>query len=185
MCALSSPLSNIQDSCNKPETPANLLDFSFDQPKDTLDRLALPPPKDLESLLLDATKLAASSRHAPDPRPGKQTSRQASLPAFPWSHTFSGQHSRTNSDAVKCSPSRSTCQGRWVRIGDSFNSPGCASDTLTNLESCAYDETLVPSQVTKLAVLGNNVDSLKPWCGWGLSSSQASMTSHVLLGNNS
>ncbi|XP_024453503.2 uncharacterized protein LOC7497809 isoform X2 [Populus trichocarpa] len=170
-----------KDSCNKPETPANLLDFSFDQPKDTLDRLALPPPKDLESLLLDATKLAASSRHAPDPRPGKQTSRQASLPAFPWSHTFSGQHSRTNSDAVKCSPSRSTCQGRWVRIGDSFNSPGCASDTLTNLESCAYDETLVPSQVTKLAVLGNNVDSLKPWCGWGLSSSQASMTSHVLL----
>ncbi|KAJ7004158.1 hypothetical protein NC653_009134 [Populus alba x Populus x berolinensis] len=137
--------------------------------------------KDLESLLLDATKIAASSRHAPDPRPGKQTSRQASLPAFPWSHTFSGQHSRTNSDAVKCSPSRSTCQGRWVRIGDSFNLPGRASDTLTNLESCAYDETLVPSQVTKPAVLGNNVDSLKPWCGWGLSSSQASMTSHVLL----
>ncbi|XP_011022608.1 PREDICTED: uncharacterized protein LOC105124328 isoform X3 [Populus euphratica] len=169
-----------KDSCNKPETPANLLDFSFDQPKDTLDRLALPPPKDLESLLLDATKLAASSRHAPDPRPGKQTSRQASLPAFPWSHTFSGQHSRTNSDNVKCSPSRSTCQGRWVRIGDSFSSPGCASDSLTNLESCAYDETLVPSQVTELAVLGNNVDSLKPWCGWGFSSSQASMTSHVL-----
>ncbi|KAG6782830.1 hypothetical protein POTOM_012250 [Populus tomentosa] len=173
--------SSTKDSCNKPETPANLLDFSFDQPKDTLDRLALPPPKDLESLLLDATKIAASSRHAPDPRPGKQTSRQASLPAFPWSHTFSGQHSRTNSDAVKCSPSRSTCQGRWVRIVDSFNLPGCASDTLTNLESCAYDETLVPSQVTKPAVLGNNVDSLKPWCGWGLSSSQASMTSHVLL----
>ncbi|XP_034887872.1 uncharacterized protein [Populus alba] len=173
--------SSTKDSCNKPETPANLLDFSFDQPKDTLDRLALPPPKDLESLLLDATKIAASSRHAPDPRPGKQTSRQASLPAFPWSHTFSGQHSRTNSDAVKCSPSRSTCQGRWVRIGDSFNLPGRASDTLTNLESCAYDETLVPSQVTKPAVLGNNVDSLKPWCGWGLSSSQASMTSHVLL----
>uniref|UniRef100_A0A6M2FAW6 Uncharacterized protein n=1 Tax=Populus davidiana TaxID=266767 RepID=A0A6M2FAW6_9ROSI len=173
--------SSTKDSCNKPETPANLLDFSFDQPKDTLDRLALPPPKDLESLLLDATKIAASSRHAPDPRPGKQTSRQASLPAFPWSHTFSGQHSRTNSDAFKCSPSRSTCQGRWVRIGDSFNLPGCASDTLTNLESCAYDETLVPSQVTKPTVLGNNVDSLKPWCGWGLSSSQASMTSHVLL----
>ncbi|KAJ6415124.1 hypothetical protein OIU84_004008 [Salix udensis] len=170
-----------KDSCNKPQTPANLLDFSFDQPKDTLGRLALPPPKDLESLLLDATKLAASSRHAPDPRPGKQTSRQASLPAFPWSHTFSGQHSRTNSDAVKCSPSRNTCQGRWVRIGDSFNSPGCAYDTFTNLESCAYDETLVPSQATKLAVLGNNVDSLKPWCEWGLSSSQASMTSHALL----
>ncbi|KAF9685871.1 hypothetical protein SADUNF_Sadunf03G0099500 [Salix dunnii] len=172
--------SSNKDSCNKPQTPANLLDFSFDQPKDTLGRLALPPPKDLESLLLDATKHAASSRHAPDPRPGKQTSRQASLPAFPWSHTFSGQHSRTSSDAVKCSPSRYTCQGRWVRIGVSFNSPGCAYDTFTNLESCAYDETLVPSQVTKLAVLGNNVDSLKPWCASDLSSSQASMTSHVL-----
>ncbi|CAK7335615.1 unnamed protein product [Dovyalis caffra] len=171
--------SSNKDSCNKPETPANLLDFSFDQPKDTLERLALPPPKDLESLLLDATKHPASSRHGPDPRPGKQTSRRASLPAFPWSHTFSG-HSRTNSDAVKCLSSRSTCQGRWVRIGDSFNSPGSASDCFTNLESLAYDETLVPSQGPKLAVVENNVDSSKPCCGWGLSSSSAFITSHVL-----
>jgi hypothetical protein len=103
------------------------------------------------------------------------------LPAFPWSHTFSG-HSRTNSDSVKCLPSRSTCQGRWVRIRDSFNSPGSASDCFMNLESLAYDETLVPSQGPKLAVVGNNVDSLKPCCGWSLSSSLASITSHALLG---
>eukprot|EP00258_Populus_trichocarpa_P000951 XP_002299507.3 uncharacterized protein LOC7479288 isoform X1 [Populus trichocarpa] len=177
---MSSSSNKIQDSCNRPETPANLLDFSFDQPKDTLEHLALPPPKDLESLLLDATKHAASSRHVPDPRPGKTTSRRASLPAFPWSHTFSG-HSRTNSDSVKCLPSRSTCQGRWVRIRDSFNSPGSASDCFMNLESLAYDETLVPSQGPKLAVVGNNVDSLKPCCGWSLSSSLASITSHALL----
>ena len=158
-----------------------MLDFSFDQPKDTLDRLALPPPKDLESLLLDATKHAASSRHVPDPRPGKPTSRRASLSAFPWSHTFTG-HSRTNSDSVKCLPSRSTCQGRWVRIGDSFNSPGSASGCFMNLESLAYDETLVPSQGPKLVVVGNNVDPLKPCCGWSLSSSLASITSHVLSG---
>ncbi|KAJ6701784.1 F22C12.19 [Salix koriyanagi] len=177
---MSSSSNKIQDSHNRPETPANLLDFSFDQPKDTLERLALPPPKDLESLLLDATKHAASSRHVPDPRPGKPTSRRASLSAFPWSHTFTG-HSRTNSDSVKCLPSRSACQGRWVRTGDSFNSPGSAPCCFMNLESLAYDETLVPSQGPKLVVVGNNVDSLKPCCGWSLSTSLASTTSHVLL----
>ncbi|KAF2321254.1 hypothetical protein GH714_037364 [Hevea brasiliensis] len=94
-------LSNkLQDSSNKSETPANLLNFSFDQPKDTLERLTLPPPKDLESLLLDAAKPAVSSRNASEPRPGKQISRWPSLPQFPWSHTFNG-HCRTNSDAVK------------------------------------------------------------------------------------
>lgn len=181
--ALSSPL-NLQDSCGKSDTPANLLNFSLDQPKDTLERLALPPPKDLESLLLDAAKPAVSSKSAPDPRPGRQTSRWPSLPPFPWSHTSSG-HCRTNSDAVKLLASRSTCQGRWVKVENTFSSVGITSNCFTNLESLTYDETLVPSSGPKLAVLENNFASSTsvPRCEWGSSIVAASITSHTHLGN--
>ncbi|EEF51256.1 conserved hypothetical protein [Ricinus communis] len=112
-----------KESCSKRESSANFLNLSFEQPKGTLERLALPPPKDLEALLLDAAKPAVSSRNAPDPRPGKQASRRPSLPPFPWSHTFGG-NCRTNSDANKLLTSRSTCQGRWVKLGNTFNSLG-------------------------------------------------------------
>ncbi|CAB4310414.1 unnamed protein product [Prunus armeniaca] len=63
-------------SCNEPETPANPLDLPLCEPKYILERLALPPPKDLESLLLDATKPALSSKSTPDPCSGKQISRR-------------------------------------------------------------------------------------------------------------
>ncbi|XP_021679381.2 uncharacterized protein LOC110664131 isoform X2 [Hevea brasiliensis] len=174
----------LQDSCGRSEIPANLLNFSFDQPKDTLERLALPPPKDLESLLLDAAKPAVSSRNAPDPRTGKQTSRRPSLSPFPWSQTFSG-HCRTNSDAVKLLASRSTCQGRWVKMGNSLNSLGITSSCFTNLESFAYDETLVPSSGPKLAILESNFASSMSvtHCEWGSSIAAASMTCHIHLGN--
>ncbi|KAJ9173663.1 hypothetical protein P3X46_016776 [Hevea brasiliensis] len=176
-------LSN-KDSSSKSETPANLLNFSFDQPKDTLERLTLPPPKDLESLLLDAAKPAVSSRNASEPRPGKQISRWPSLPQFPWSHTFSG-HCRTNSDAVKLLTSRSTCQGRWVKMGYAFSSLGSTSNYFTNLESFAYDETLVPASGTKLSILDNNFASstFVPRCEWGSSIASASVTSHTPLGD--
>lgn len=180
------PHLNIQDSCSKHETPPNLLDFSFDQPKDTLERLALPPPKNLDSLLLDASKPAVSSRNVPDQRPGKQISRRATLPMppFPWSHNFSG-NCRINSDSVKII-SRSMCQGRWVRIGNTASFLGAASDCFTNVESLTYDETLVPSHGPKLAVLENNnapSNSISS-CEWGLASSAASLATHIPLGNN-
>ncbi|CAN0841188.1 hypothetical protein LINGRAHAP2_LOCUS3140 [Linum grandiflorum] len=133
-----------KETCSEPESSAPLLDFQFDKPKDTLERLALPPSKDLESLLQDAVKPAASSRSASDQRPGKQLARGASLPTFPWSHNFNG-HSRTNSDAVKWGTSRSTCQGRWGRIDNLVGCIGAPANCFTNLESLVYDEALVPS----------------------------------------
>ena len=171
----------IQDSCSKPETPFNMLDFSLHQPKDILQRLALPPPKDLESLLLDAVKPAGSSKSTPDQRLGKPISHRANLPPFPWAHTFSG-HCKTNSDAVKLSTSRSTCQGRWQRIGSTAGSLGDVTDCFKDLESFTYDQSLVPSQGLKLGVLENEVGTsasfpLHDWCP--SSSTTCSKASHL------
>lgn len=170
-----------KDSCSKPETPFNMLDFSLHQPKDILERLALPPPKDLESLLLDAVKPAGSSKSTPDQRLGKPISHRANLPPFPWAHTFSG-HCKTNSDAVKLSTSRSTCQGRWQRIGSTAGSLGDVTDCFKDLESFTYDQSLVPSQGLKLGVLENEVGTsasfpLHDWCP--SSSTTCSKASHL------
>ncbi|XP_050228816.1 uncharacterized protein LOC126678011 isoform X2 [Mercurialis annua] len=155
------------DSCSKPEASANFLSFSFEQPKDTLERLALPPPKDLETLLLDAVKPAVPSRNGPDARHSKQATRKHSLPPFFWSHSFNS-NCKTNSDAVKLLTSRSTgtCQGRWVKVENTFNSQRSASKCFTDLESLAYDDTLVPSSGPKLAVLRNGFapSTLAPQC---------------------
>ncbi|XP_022736261.1 uncharacterized protein LOC111289460 isoform X1 [Durio zibethinus] len=132
-----------KDSCSKPDMPANPPDFLLCQPKDILGRLALPPSKDLDSLLLDATKPSSSTRNNSDIRSSKQISRRASLPPFPWSHTFNG--CRTNSDVGKLLSNKSTCQGRWVKIPNTFSTPGIVTGCFTNLESLAFDPSLIPS----------------------------------------
>lgn len=131
-----------KDSSGKPEMPSSPPEFLLCQPKDILERLALPPPKDLDSLLLDATK-PSSTRNNSDARPGKQILRRASLPPFPWSHTING--CRTNPDVVKLLSNKSMCQGRWVKIPNTSSSPGTATGCFTNLESLVYDPSLIPS----------------------------------------
>ncbi|XP_039011710.1 uncharacterized protein LOC120140793 isoform X2 [Hibiscus syriacus] len=129
-----------KDSSCKSEMPASPPDFSLCQPKDILQRLALPPPKDLDSLLLDATKPSTSTRNNSS---GKQILRQASLPSFPWSHTLNG--CKANPDAVKLLANKSMCQGRWVKVPNASSSPETATGCFTNLESLAYDPSLIPS----------------------------------------
>ncbi|KAM1209018.1 hypothetical protein ACFX2J_014603 [Malus domestica] len=146
-----SSCNEVQDSHRKPDTPANPLDLPLCEPKYVLERLALPPPKDLESLLLDAAKPASSSKNTPDPCSGRQISRRASLPPFSWSHTSNG-HCRTSSDAAKQSTSRGTCQGRWLRIERNIlSSLWVATSNLTDLESLSYNQSLVPSARLKVA----------------------------------
>ncbi|XP_044487078.1 uncharacterized protein LOC123212100 [Mangifera indica] len=146
-----------KESFSKPGTTTNL-DLPLYKPKDILERLALPPPKDLETLLLDAAKPSASSKNNCDIRSGKHISRRASLSPFPWSHTYNG-HCRTNSDAVKLLTSRSTCQGRWARI-DSSVTLGASTGCFTNLEMLTYDQSLVPPSTSVST----------PWCEWDSSS---------------
>lgn len=171
----------IQDSCSKLETPANPLDSPLFPPKDVLKRVGLPQPKDLESLLLDAAKSSVSSRNTSDIRLGKQMSRRVSLPPFPWSHTSSG-HCRANSDAVKLPTTRSTCPGRWVRIGNVSSSLRIATDFFTNLESLSYDQSLIPSGLSSENKISPSISVGLRRCEHDLSSSaMCSKASHIFL----
>ncbi|KAE9607713.1 hypothetical protein Lalb_Chr09g0333071 [Lupinus albus] len=127
-----------KDLCSKTEIIASPLDIPLSQPKDVFERIALHQFQDLDSLLLDLSKSTN------DLRSGKQASRQPSLPSFPWSHAFGG-HSRTNSDTVKLSTSRSACQGKWSRIGVIASSTDTDRGCFANLDSFSYDSSLVPS----------------------------------------
>lgn len=142
-----------KESCHEPETFPGSLEFPLYQPTDVLERLALSPPKDLQSLLLDAAKPALSFRNSLDSRPGKPISPH--LPPFPWSHTFSG-HYKTNSDAVKLSSSRSICQGRWTRIRNTASFLGIVNDCFTDLKSFTYDHSLVPFCEVKMLSSAEN-----------------------------
>ncbi|XP_059639780.1 uncharacterized protein LOC132282176 isoform X2 [Cornus florida] len=130
--------------CSKLKSPAHMPDFPLYQPEDILERLALPPPKDLESLLLDASKPALPSRNNSELRLGKPVSNRAGLPPFPWSHT-SGGHYKSSSDAAKFSTTRTNCQGRWVKIESSATSLNSTTSFLVDFESLTYDHSLVPS----------------------------------------
>ncbi|KAK1438592.1 hypothetical protein QVD17_04401 [Tagetes erecta] len=130
-------------SCNKVESSctgitdhnANILQFPLFEPKDVLDRLTLPPHKELDLMLLDSMKPTSSSK----------VHNGGSLPTFSWSHT-SGAHFKANPDVVKSAPSKSTCQGRWVKMGKLTTTLGDTDTTtyLVELQSLTYNQSLVP-----------------------------------------
>lgn len=132
-----------KDPCSETECTASPLDFPLCQPTDVLERIALHPFRDFESLLIDVSKLSISTKNSNDLRSGKQVSRRPSLPSFPWSHAFGG-NCRTSSDTPKLSTSRSTCQGKWARIGLIASSTDIDRSSFTNFDSFSYDQSLVP-----------------------------------------
>ncbi|CAK8579251.1 unnamed protein product [Lathyrus sativus] len=136
--------SSQKDSCSETDCKASPLDFPLCQPKDVLEQIALHPFREFESLLIDVSKLAISTKNSNDLRSGKQVSRRPSLPSFPWSHAFGGNF-RTNSDTAKLSTSRSTCRGKWARIGLIASSSDIDRSSFTDLDSFSYDQSLVPS----------------------------------------
>ncbi|KAL0447871.1 UNVERIFIED_CONTAM: hypothetical protein Slati_1915000 [Sesamum latifolium] len=140
-CAADLPLSDkVQDSDVK--IHLSNVDSPLYQPKDVFERLALPPPKDLDSLLSDASKPTSSK--STDPRVGKPVSHRTGLPPFPWSHSFSG-HNKVGSDAVKLSTSRTICQGRWVKVKNSTVLQKGSVNLLADFETLTFDQSLVPS----------------------------------------
>ncbi|KAG2677157.1 hypothetical protein I3760_12G086000 [Carya illinoinensis] len=166
-----------KDSYSKPDMLANPLDLPLYQPKDILKNLVLAEPKDLESVLLDAAK--SSLRNTSDIRPGKQMSRRVSLPPFPWSHTFSG-HCRNNSDAIKSATTRSTCQGRWVMIGNVSSFPRTTTDFLASIESLTYDQSLVPPGLSSENKISPLTSVRLPWSDRdSLSSATYLKASHI------
>ncbi|XP_017237051.1 uncharacterized protein LOC108210257 isoform X3 [Daucus carota subsp. sativus] len=128
---------------------SDILDFPLHKPEKIFERLTLPPPRDLEFLLLDTAK-SATPRISADPRPGKPVNQRGCLPPFSWSNAYSG-HCKSNVDPVKLSTSRSTCQSRWAKIETTFPSPDTTSGFLTELESLRYDDSIVPVEYQSLA----------------------------------
>lgn len=129
----SSSCKKVENSCSGvPDHHANILQFQLFETKDILDRLALPPPKDLDLMLLDSMKPTSSSK----------VHNGGSLPTFPWSHV-SGGHFKANPDVIKSTPSKSICQGRWVKMRNS-TVLGETTTYLADLESLTYNQSLVP-----------------------------------------
>lgn len=143
-----------EGSCSMSETLSDMLDFPTYPLKDIMERLVLPPTKDLDSLLIDASKPAAPLRNNPDQRTPKAVSNRVCLPPFAWSHNYNA-HFKTNSDVVKLSTSRNTCQGRWIRIANAASSLGGFSESFTNLESLRFDHSLIPLGTIKEGILGS------------------------------
>lgn len=171
-------LSKIQDSYTKSEViPVHPLNKPLYSPLDLFKRLALPPTKDLDSLLLDATKPISSSKSASDLRLGKQQlAHRGGLPHFPWSNALNG-HSRTNSDAAKLHTVRATCPGKWARMKNPVALFRGNSDGFTDLDSITYDECLVPCGKVEVVAselkIGAHESPSVPSSELGLSSSAA------------
>ncbi|XP_075487073.1 uncharacterized protein LOC142526508 isoform X2 [Primulina tabacum] len=136
---------NVQESVGKMNISTLISDSPLYQPKEIMERLALAPPKDLESFLFDVAKPATSFlKQGNDPRVGKSVSHRAGLPPFPWSNSFSG-HNKSGADASKLSASRTICQGRWVKVRNSTALQRGSTDLQMDLESLQFDHSLVPS----------------------------------------
>ncbi|XP_076929210.1 uncharacterized protein LOC143593475 [Bidens hawaiensis] len=130
----SSPCNKVEGSLAGPaDHHANILQFPLLEPKDVLDRLALVPHKDVDLMLLDSMKPTSSSK----------VHNGGSLPTFSWSHV-SGGHFKVNPDLVKSTPSKSTCQSRWVKMGKSTTSLGVTTTYLEDFQSLTYNQSLVP-----------------------------------------
>lgn len=150
-----------QDHCINSEIPSTPLSFPLCDAVDVLKRLGLPPSKDLDSLLQDASKPSQNSKNNLDQqRSAKQLPPRSGLPHFPWSQAFSGS-SRTNSEAAKLVTGKTLCQGRWLRIANTtMSSPEGITDNFANLGSLTFNQNLVPP-VVKQTIAGIKTSQTK------------------------
>lgn len=133
-----------QDHCVNPEIPSSPLNFPLCESGDVLKRLGLPSPKDLDSLLQDASKPSQNSKNMSDQqRSAKQLPLRGGLPHFPWSQAYNAS-SRTNSEAAKLLTGKTLCQGRWLRIAETtMSSHESITNHFTNLDSLTFNQSLV------------------------------------------
>ncbi|XP_077226753.1 uncharacterized protein LOC143860111 isoform X2 [Tasmannia lanceolata] len=165
-CTTADLESSSKVSRSKPGALASLNDAILYQPKDLLERLALPPAKDLDALLVD-TSTPPLSFEMTDRHSGTTKSHQASLPPFPWSLSHSGPY-KLNIDCGKFFTNRSTCHVRWLIIGSNASFLGTVRNGFSNLNFVTHDHTVVPSG--KLMIEGSPeiqkilCTSVKPPC---------------------
>ncbi|KAL3351811.1 hypothetical protein AABB24_020075 [Solanum stoloniferum] len=174
----------VQDYSCKVQSVPTMCHAPLYTPKDVLERLALTPSKDLDSLLVDTVKFA-SSRNSSDLRLSKPSSQRNGLPPFPWSHPCSG-HPKTVPDSAKLSTNKMVCQGRWVRVENTLTPLKGSTGFLEELQSLTDNHKLVPTGLQVSGPLKNenastNRDSLTT-CERISSSLAASNTSEVSPG---
>ncbi|KAL0794008.1 hypothetical protein Bca101_065385 [Brassica carinata] len=153
--------SSSKDLCVNPEIRSTPLNFPLCESSDVLKRLGLPPSKDLDSLLQDASKPSQNSKNMSDQqRSAKQLPHRGGLPHFPWSQAYNAS-SRTNSEAAKLLTGKTLCQGRWLRIAETtISSHESITNHFANLDSLTFNQSLVQKQTvagskTSQAVLAN------------------------------
>lgn len=137
---------SIQDSCI-PGALASLNDSLLHQPKDILERLALPPTIDLDALLRDAP-VPAVSLQTNNIHSGRQASHKSSLPPFAWSHSHGGP-SKANIDSGKLFTNRNMFPTRWVRLDSYCTLLGNATSYFSDLVTSDYHSG-GPSQELKI-----------------------------------
>lgn len=153
----------VQEYSSKVHSVPTMCHAPLYTPKDVLERLALAPSKDLDSLLADTVKFA-SSRNSSDLRLSKPSSQRNGLPPFSWSHPCSG-HPKTVPDSAKLSTNKMVCQGRWVRVENTSTPLKGSTGFLEELQALTDIHKLVPTGVQVSGPLKNedastNRDSL-------------------------
>ncbi|KAL0312535.1 UNVERIFIED_CONTAM: hypothetical protein Sradi_5652800 [Sesamum radiatum] len=133
----------VKESGDEIKPSKSVSDSPLYLPKDILERLALPPPKDLDSLLSDASKTTTPLKSCCHPRLAKTFFQRTGLPSFPWSHSFPGR-SKLCADSVKLSTSRTMCNARWFKVKSSSTPQKGPVGSVWDIESLTFDQNLVP-----------------------------------------
>lgn len=120
--------SSTKDSCISNALPSL---STLYQPEEILKRLALPPTKDLDTLLRDAS-VPAVHLQSGDVNCGIQTSHNVGLPPFSWSLSPGGS-SRASIDSGKLFMNRNVCHTKWVRLGCNATFLGNATNSFSDL----------------------------------------------------
>ncbi|XP_029121343.1 uncharacterized protein [Elaeis guineensis] len=131
--------------CSKDPCQLSLNLSTLYQPKDILKQLALPPAQELDALLLSAMHMTAF--------------RHASLPHFPWSFCHSGA-CKPSVDVGKLASTKSTSQGKWVRIGSNSTSFGDDQSCFSEMELMSFNHNEDPLIQQKIDVLLQDANAL-------------------------
>ncbi|XP_008796280.2 uncharacterized protein LOC103711753 [Phoenix dactylifera] len=155
--------------CNKDPGQLNLNLSTLYQPKDILKQLTFPPAQDLDALLVSAMHMT--------------TFCHACLPPFQWSFCHNGA-CKPSVDVGKVASTKSTSQGKWVRIGSNSTSFGDDQSCFSEMELKSFNHNEDPIIQQKIDDLLQDVNTLttsvKPLCTMPISP-EAHISNSVVL----
>ncbi|KAJ6849086.1 uncharacterized protein M6B38_271410 [Iris pallida] len=114
----------------------NLSNTSLYQPREILERLALPPSEDLQAHISSSSMNSVPSQSTMCMKAFQSTS----LPPFPWSFSQSGT-CKPGFDSGRLASTRNMCQGKWFRIGSYSTSTMDDENCFSDIEIQALDHS--------------------------------------------